>query len=489
MTSEIKQCIEQIGITGLTAVQLSRAIRQRCLSCVDVMQAFLERIDVMNPTVNAIVSRRNSEDCLRDAHDADQALAAGQYRGWMHGMPQAVKDLSNVAGFPTRHGTPLSSAEPVARDDPHVAWMREAGALFIGKTNVPEWGLGSQTYNALFGTTRNAWNSEWTAGGSSGGAACALALHMLPVADGTDMMGSLRNPAAFNHVIGLRPSRGFVVQSATTDSLAAMLSTPGPMGRTAEDVYCLLMTLTGAMRDGASVPPVPLEADALEGTRIGWLGDLDGYLLMEEGVLALCEQTLEMIAAHGAETETVLPRYPMDRLWRSWLTLRQWTHRADAHWYEDPAKRSLMKPEWRWEIEGGLALAQEELAAAHSIRQDWEDVLDDLFRRHDVLALPAAQVFPFDAGVQWPQAINGAPMDSYHRWMEVAVPASLGGLPSVSVPVGADVRGRPMGLQFMGRPGQDRKLLEFARDYQSRISLAPPAVLSSLPADEVSGSC
>lgn len=475
MTSEIKQCIEQNGINGLTAVQLSSAIRQRWVSCVDVMQAFLERIDVMNPSVNAIVSRRNSEDCLSDAHDADQALAAGQYRGWMHGMPQAIKDLSNVAGFATRQGTPLSSDEPVARDDPHVAWMREAGALFVGKTNVPEWGLGSQTYNALFGTTRNALNSKWTAGGSSGGAACALALHMLPVADGTDMMGSLRNPAAFNHVIGLRPTRGLVPQSATTDSLSAMLSTPGPMGRTAEDVYCLLMTLAGAMRDGARVPPVPLAADALEGARIGWLGDLDGYLLMEEGIVALCECALEMTVAHGAEIETVLPRYPMDRLWRSWLTLRQWTHRADARGYEDPAQRSLMKPEWRWEIEGGLALSQNDLEAAHSIRKDWEDVLNDLFLRHDVLALPTAQVFPFDAEIHWPKAINGVPMDSYHRWMEVSVAASLAGLPVVSLPAGTDVQGRPMGLQFMARPGQDRRLLEFALDYQARIGLASSA--------------
>ncbi|MFB7330831.1 amidase family protein [Streptomyces adustus] len=193
-------------IVALDAVSLSRAIRQRTLSCVEVMQAYLSHIERVNPQVNAIVGRPDPELSLARARERDEQLNRGEYLGWMHGFPHAVKDLAAAAGLPFTMGSPLFEDQVAAEDELFVARMRAAGAIFIGKTNTPEFGFGSQTYNPVWGTTGNAYDPALTAGGSSGGAAVAVALQMVPVADGSDFMGSLRNPAAFNNVFGLRPA-------------------------------------------------------------------------------------------------------------------------------------------------------------------------------------------------------------------------------------------------------------------------------------------
>ena len=197
-------------LTELGASSLSRAIKQRQVSCVEVMQAYLARINLYNPVYNAIVAMPDDDDLIRQAATADQALSRGEYWGWMHGMPHAVKDLSNVKGLPTSSGSRIFAGHVANKDSIFVERIRQQGAIFIGKTNVPEFGLGSQTYNAVYGTTRNAYNPDLIAGGSSGGAATGMATGMLPVADGSDMMGSLRNPAAYNNVIGFRPTQGRV---------------------------------------------------------------------------------------------------------------------------------------------------------------------------------------------------------------------------------------------------------------------------------------
>jgi amidase len=197
-------------LTDLGATALSAAIRQRAVSCREVMQAYLARSNRYNPVYNAIVSRVDDDLLLRQAAEADRELDGGRYRGWLHGMPHAVKDLANVAGLPTSYGSPLFAGTVAEADDLAIARIRTAGAIFIGKTNAPEFGYGSQSYNPVFGATGSAYDPALTAGGSSGGAACGLAAHMLPVADGSDMMGSLRNPGAYNNVIGFRPTQGRV---------------------------------------------------------------------------------------------------------------------------------------------------------------------------------------------------------------------------------------------------------------------------------------
>ena len=458
-------------LTSLSAAQLSAAIRARQVSCVETMQAYLERIDQHNPVFNAIVSRLDDDTCLAEARRADEELARGEYRGWLHGIPHAVKDLANAEGLPTSLGSPIFAGTMPESDDLHVARIRDAGAIFIGKTNVPEFGMGSQSYNSVFGVTRNAYDPALAAGGSSGGAAVGIATRMLPIADGSDMMGSLRNPAAFNNVIGFRPSQGRVPRTPD-DLFYNQLSTNGPMGMNVEDTIRLLDTMAGfdprapmMMRD--ELPGFDAyRVRELEGLRIGWMGDYDGYLATEPGVLDLCEESLSILETHGARVDRVLPDFDMDRLWQCWLTLRHWSHAARQPMLEDESLRRQLKPEMIFEIEGSLGLTAAEITTASETRADWYLALHALMERYDFLALPSAQVFPFPAEVHWPREINGRAMDTYHRWMEVVIAGTLAGVPVLSVPVGFDAGGRPMGMQLIGPMGADQAVLEAGMSYE-----------------------
>jgi amidase len=459
-------------ITSLNASELSSAIRMRQVSCVETMQAYLERIHRYNPVYNAIVSMRDDDELLAEARNADEELSRGEYRGWMHGLPHAVKDLADLRGFPTTLGSRIYRDSIATADDLHIARLRVAGAVFIGKTNVPEFGMGSQSYNDVFGTTLNAYDPRLTAGGSSGGAACGLATQMLPIADGSDMMGSLRNPAAFNNVIGFRPSQGRVPRTPG-DLFYNQLSTSGPMGRNVEDTIRLLATLAGydpqaplAMRD--ELPGFDSYRPAeLDGLRIGWLGDYDGYLATEPGLLELAEQALKHLEAQGARVDRVLPEFDLDRLWRAWLTLRHWSHAGRQPLLDDRSTRDLLKPEMIWEIEGSLTVTARMIDDAAVARGDWYRAVHGMFDRFDLLALPSAQIFPFAADLHWPQSIAGRAMDTYHRWMEVVIGGTLAGVPALNLPVGFDALGRPMGMQFLAPLGADQAVLEFGLSYES----------------------
>ena len=459
-------------ITSMTASQLSVAIHARQVSCVEVMQAYLAHIHRYNPVYNAIVSMRDDDDLLAESARADAELARGESRGWMHGMPHAVKDLRDVRGLPTSHGSRLYAGNVAVTDAIHVERIRAAGAVFIGKTNVPELGLGSQSYNDVFGTTVNAYDPTLTSGGSSGGAATGMATQMLPTADGTDMMGSLRNPAAFNNVIGFRPSHGRVPETSE-DPFYTQLSVNGPMGRNVEDTIRLLSTIAGfdprsplSMRDELPGYEAYRPAD-LSDLRIAWLGDYDGYLATEPGVLELCSRALGDLSDGGAVVEAAMPAYDLDRLWQTLLTLRHWSLARRQPLLEDPATRELLKPEMIWEIEGSIGLTAADVGVAAVARAQWYRALHGMFERFDVLALPSAQVFPFAADVHWPQSIDGRAMDTYHRWMEVVIAGTLAGVPVVNVPVGFDDRGRPMGMQLIGPFGEDRAVLEIAMAYEA----------------------
>lgn len=474
--------------TGLDACALSQAIAARSMSCREVMAAFLDRIEALNPRVNAIVSLQPREALLAQADAHDALLARGQHLGWMHGFPLAVKDLSATAGIRTTLGSPLFADHVPAQDSLVVARMKSAGAIVIGKTNTPEFGLGSHTTNPVFGTTTNAWDPSRSAGGSSGGAAVSLALRLQPVADGSDMMGSLRNPAAFNNVFGLRPSAGRVPQAPPADQYIQQLSTEGPMGRRVQDVARLLAVQAGpdvraplSLADpGAAFaePGLPGAAE-LRGCRIGWLGDLGGHLPMEPGILAACEAGLRRFESLGCRVEPIALGHPPAHLWDTWLAWRRWlvTGRLGA-WYRDPDRRALMKPEARWEVEQGLAMSAAEVCAASQARSEIYQHLVRLFEGVDLLVLPAAQVWPFDATLDWPKVIAGRPMDTYHRWMEVVILATLGGLPAMSVPVGfsaADTApgvpaGLPMGMQLIGPPQADHAVLRWAAAYETTVT-------------------
>ncbi len=462
-------------ITDLDAHRLSAAIHAREVSCREVMQAYLARIEAVNPQVNAIVSLQDGPGLLAQADERDAQLARGQSMGWMHGMPQAIKDACETRGIPSTMGSPLLRDHVPAFDALIVERMKAAGCIVVGKTNTPEFGLGSHTFNEVFGITRNAFDPSKSAGGSSGGAAVALALHMLPVADGSDFMGSLRNPAAWNDVYGFRPSQGRVPRWPARDVWVTMLSTEGPMGRTVRDVAALLDVQSG------HDPRVPLSIAGHErfaphlddfeprGRRIGWLGDLDGYLAMEPGVLETCAQGLARLEAHGAVVEATPLGFEPDRVWQAWLVWRRWLVAARiAPHLKNPANRALIKPEALWEYDQAQGLTGMETLRASEERSAFHAHLLGLFERFDYLALPTAQCWPFDANLRWPEQIAGRTMDTYHRWMEATIYATFAGLPCLSMPAGFGAQGLPMGVQLIGPPQADLAVLQLAHACDQR---------------------
>jgi amidase len=456
--------------TSLNALELSKLIHARKISCLEVMRSYLDHIERINPRFNAIVSLRDRDVLLKEAKQCDSELLKGQSRGWMHGFPHAVKDLADVKGLLTSMGSPIFNDNIAKKDSILTERIRNAGAIIIGKTNVPEFGLGSHTYNPVFGPTLNAYDGKSTAGGSSGGAAAALALQMVVVADGSDLMGSLRNPAAFNNVIGFRPTPGLVPLS---DSFKEELPCNGPMGRNVSDTAMLLSTLAGhhpASPSSLNSDPAqftkPLQKD-FKGVKIGWLGDFDGYLSMDEGLLPLCEKALQGFRDVGGVVDPVTLDYPMEELWQTWLTFRHWLVRARAlPLYENPKTRALLKPEAIWEIEGGSKMQADTVSKASASRARWYAALLKAFQTYDYLVLPTAQVFPFDANIHWPKEINGRPMDTYHRWMEVVIPGTLSGCPIANVPAGFGSNGLPMGLQIIGKRYADFATLQMAYAYE-----------------------
>jgi amidase len=455
-----------LDLVEFSASELSRMIAARKVSPSEVMAAHLAQIAAVNGAVNAVISLRDPDALIAEARAADDASATG----WLHGLPMAVKDLCATKGLRTTYGSPLFADFVPAKDDLLAARMRGAGAIFIGKTNTPEWGHGSHSFNPVHGVTRNPYDLSRSAGGSSGGAAAGLAARMLPVADGSDMMGSLRNPAAFCNVYGFRPSWGLVPADAEGDTHLATLATEGPMGRTIEDIARLLTVQAGVN------PEVPFGRESadfaatlqteMRGKRIAWLGDWGGAYPMEPGILDLCKAGLQVFSDLGVEVEALAPPFPAAKLWQSWITLRAMLNagRFKAI-YQNPAKRAQLKPETLWEIEQGRDLTAQAVYEASVVRSRYYAHMARLFETYDAVVLPTAQVWPFPAEWRWPQTINEVVMDSYHRWMEVVIPVSLIGLPALSLPVGFGANGLPMGMQIAGPVGADAAILAMGQAY------------------------
>jgi amidase len=461
-------------LLSLSARELSLRIAARELSCRELMLASLQRIEQFNPQFNALVSLRRRDDLLQEAQTRDAQLARGERLGWMHGFPVAVKDLADARGLVTTMGSPATARTPAAQDALFVARMKAAGAIVIGKSNTPEFGLGSHTYNPVFGTTRNAWAPDRSAGGSSGGAAVALALGMVPVADGSDTGGSLRNPAAWNNVVGFRPSFGRVPSVPADDVFFQQLATAGPMGRTVDDVARLLSTMSGwDPRAPLSLQEQLPDADAADpiacahGRRVGWLGSLWPDLPTEAGILEMCQSALRHFEQLGCVVEPCALAFPRERNWSAWLRLRQFLIGAKLRAFHGNADtRALMKPEAAWEVEQCDALTALQLQEATVARSALYQSFRELFTRFDYVVAPSAQVFPFDAALHWPQQIAGVAMDTYHRWMEIVTPFTLAGVPVVSMPVGFNQDGLAMGMQIAGPARADLSVLAMARAYE-----------------------
>lgn len=457
----------------MTAVELSKSIHTKEVSCVEVMNAYLDQIEKINPKVNAIISMQPRDQLIDQAAKADQALAANNSVGWMHGFPLAPKDLTATAGIPTVMGSPNLKNNITAHDSIVVQRMKGAGAILIGKTNTPEFGLGSHTYNTVFGVTKNAYDQSKSAGGSSGGTAVALALNLLPVADGSDMGGSLRNPAAWNNIYGLRPSRGRVPFGPTGEVFFEQLGTEGPMGRNVPDLAMLLSVQAGydkraplSLSDNPEKFSHSLARD-FNGVKIGWMGDFGGHLPFESGVLDLCKTSLKYFDQVGCQVEEVLPKFDFNKLWNCWLKLRAFLISGKLNiFYSNPDMRSKLKPEAIWEIEQGHSLNPSQVYAASEVRTAWAMEMNRLFETYDYLAMPTAQVFPFAAEEHWPKSVGGKAMDTYHRWMEVIIGPTLAGLPAISLPAGFSPEGLPMGIQLIGKPGADFEVLQLANAWQ-----------------------
>jgi len=458
-------------IVMMDAGALSEAIRAKEVSCVEVMAAYLDHIDRLNPKVNAIVALQDRAALLAQAQEKDDELARSAPIGPLHGFPFAVKDLVPVKDIPMTMGSPILKDNVPAADSVMVARIRAAGAIFVGKTNTPEWGLGSHTYNQVYGTTFNAYDQTRSAGGSSGGAAVSLALRMLPVADGSDNAGSLRNPAGWNNVFGFRPSYGRVPNEAR-DPFMPTMAVAGPMARNVPDLALLLSVQCGydaraplsIAGDGAAFRG-PLTRD-FKGTRIAWTGDYGASIPHEAEVLDLCNAALKTFEQLGCIVEVARPDFSMEALWAAFLPLRCWyTAGPLMAYYRDPAKRALLKPEAVFEIESALKLSALDITAASAVRAQWYHVVRQFFEKYDFFLVPTAQLFPFDATIHWPKEVAGTKMEIYYEWQEGVITTTMAGVPALAVPAGFNAAGLPMGLQIAGPNQSEFACLQLAHAY------------------------
>jgi amidase len=470
------------------ATSLAKAIQARKVSCVEVMGAFLDHIDRVNPRVNAIVALQDREGLLGQAQAHDDQLTRHEPVGPLHGFPHAVKDLQPVKGIRFTQGSPIFRDVVATVDSIPVERMRKAGAIYIGKTNTPEFGLGSHTFNPVYGVTRNAWDQTRSAGGSSGGAAVALALRMLPVADGSDYGGSLRNPAGWNHVVGFRTSAGRVPVHAREDWLPSMGVT-GPMARNVADLALLLSVQAGydpraplSMESGGEQFRGSLGAD-MRGKRIAWVGDFGGFTPCEPGVLETCRAALKTFEAMGCVVEEAFPDYPLEKLWQSFIRLRGWQQGgAMLAYYNDPATRPLLKPEAVYEVETCLKLSAAEVTADSTVRSEWSQAVRRFFERYDYLVAPTAQLFPFKAEETWPREIAGHRMQTYHEWMKGVCLVTMAGCPSLAVPAGFGPGNLPIGLQIVAPVQREMACLKLAAAYEAAAgqwTKRPPPLLNA----------
>ena len=456
--------MEKTDTAYMPAREIAARLRGGEMSCSELMSATLARIDAVNPRLNAICTRVDDDTALAMAAQMDGAIHSGAAPGPLAGLPIAIKDLSATRGIRTTMGSPIFADNVPTQDSLLVQRLKAAGALVIGKTNTPEFGTGSHTFNSVFGTTLNPWNTDKTAGGSSGGAAVALASGMLPLADGSDMGGSLRNPAAFCGVVGFRPSLGRVPHWPNAMAWQSRLGVEGPMARDVRDCALLLSAMAGPdERDPMSIQESgdpfagSLDFD-FSGWRIGWTPDL-GDLPVAAEVALVCASSLPHWRDCGFEVTDNCP--DLSGAMDVFKTLR-------ASYYAQfgadllAQHRALMKDTVIENIEAGITLSGRDITAADALRTELYMRLLAFFEDHDFLVLPSTQVLPFDVTTEWIDEIDGQPLNSYLDWMSVCCVISVFGLPTISVPCGFSADGLPVGLQIVGRPRADLSVLQAA---------------------------
>lgn len=462
-----------------TASDLAQQIRRKELSAREVLQAHLDQIERVNPKVNAIVTLV-AEQALRQAQAADEAQAHGAELGPLHGLPIAHKDLTATKGIRTTQGSPIFKDFVPDVDELIIERLHRAGAITIGKTNTPEFGAGSQTFNPVFGATLNPYDLSRTCGGSSGGAAVALACGLQPLADGSDMGGSLRNPANFCNVVGFRPSPGRV-PSWPKQTAWSPFSVQGPMARTVQDVALMLTAIAGpdprspiAIREPASIFAQPLARD-FKGVRIAWSQDL-GLFPVDPQVTAVLESQRHVFADLGCSVEEGQPDFreadAIFKVWRAWSFAASFSDLLKTH-------RDQIKDTVIWNAEEGLKLTGPQLAAADIKRTELFHRMREFMETYEFLLLPVSQVPPFPVTQPYITAINGVEMPTYIDWMQSCYFITVTGHPAISVPCGFTSAGLPVGIQIVGRHQADFAVLQLAHAFEqaTQVWRRRPAVV------------
>lgn len=464
-------------LCGWTARRLAAAVRRSELSAVEVVTAHLARIERVNPAVNAIVSLV-PEAALAQARAADDATVRGEPTGVLHGLPIAIKDLMDTAGIPTSYGSRVYAGHIPQHDALIVQRLRAAGAIVVGKTNTPEFGAGSHTFNEVFGATRNPYDLSRSAGGSSGGAAAALAARLLPIADGSDLGGSVRNPASFCNVVGLRPSAGRVGSARPGDAWDPS-SLLGPMARSCDDVALLLSAIAGPDdRAPLSIDEpgsVFLDVGTFEfdGAKVA-VSRTVGGLPIDPAVAAVLDGVVSRLGTLGARVTEVEPELgEADRVFETLRSLEfLGSHGEDARNHPDLVKRTV-----RDDVAWGAALTVQQVIDAAAARTGLFRRMQSFLAGYDLLIAPTVQLPPFDVTWEYPQAVAGVPMQRYYTWQRSCSRLTATALPVLAVPAGFTADGLPVGIQLVGRHRGERRLIAQGRAWERAI----PEVMSRAP--------
>ena len=451
-------------LCAMTAIELAGRIRRKDVSAREVMEAHLARISRVNPKVNAIVTLV-PEQALAWAKEADERQARGETLGVLHGLPVAHKDLVDTAGIRTTRGSLLFKDNVPTTDALIVKRVRAAGAITLGKTNTPEFGAGSNTFNAVFGPTRNGFDLTRTVGGSSGGAACALNCGLVPIAGGSDTGGSLRNPAAWNNVVGFRPSPGRVTDD---DNSWSPLSTAGPMARTVADVALFLSTISGyhppdpiALTDDPARFRAPLER-SMKGARVAWVTAMGG-IPFEPEITRVVHAQRQAFLDLGCVVEEAEPAF--DGVDEAFPILRHLSFHAN---YAKLARENptMFKETVKWEIAEAERQRSADVGRALTRQQRMYREVSAFFTKYDYFVCPVTQVEPFPIETEYPMRINDVAMPTYIDWMRSCWYVTFMATPAISVPAGFSARGLPVGLQIVGRPRDDWGVLQLAYAFE-----------------------
>ena len=448
-------------------------IQSKKVSVKEVVEFYLERIRKYNPTLNAIVLQRDEKKIVDEANSIDKSGIDKNKP--LIGLPIACKDLFDIEGFPSTYGY-LDFKNNIAKKNSIIVdRLKKSGAIIIGKTNTAELGIGGHTTNRLFGPTSNPYDISKSAAGSSGGAGAAVAAGLLPFADGTDMMGSCRAPAAYANIYGFRPTTGLIPTDRSNEKRLdnfPVLTTPGCFAKTPQDMSILLDCIVG--KDSTDPFSISLNSSFKENFnnktnfsnfRVCWLSDLNGEYNFENGIIEMCENQLKNLNNYKLEIEPLKSNITSNDLWESWNILRA------KSIFDDIVSMKIddinkMTQQAIWEFEKGKKIEKEDIDGALKQKISCQNEIEKLFQKYDFLILPSAQVFPFDKNLQYPDKINEKKLDTYHRWIEVFIMSSLLDLPTITVPIGFNDDGLPMGMQIIAKKFNDLQLLAFAKQYE-----------------------